>query len=44
MESKKYAAQAKHANRMRILKQYAPAAVVIAAVALLYLIVRNLHG
>lgn len=35
MESKRYAAQAKHANRMRVVKQYAPIAVVFAIVLFL---------
>jgi hypothetical protein len=44
MESKKYAAQAKHANRMRIIKQYAPVAVVIGVVILLYLGMRSVRS
>jgi vesicle transport protein SEC22 len=37
MESKRYSAQAKHANRMRIVKQYVPVAVVVGVVLLVWM-------
>jgi vesicle transport protein SEC22 len=40
MESKRYSAQAKHANRMRIVKQYIPFVVVVAFVLVVYMINR----
>lgn len=43
MESKRYAAQAKHANRMRVVRQYAPAAVVFVVVLLVWYISRKLR-
>ncbi len=44
MESKRYAAQAVHANRMRVIKQYAPGAVVVGVVVVVFLLSRYLHG
>lgn len=41
-ESKRYAAQAKHANRMRVIRQYAPIGVVIVVVTVVWLITRRL--
>lgn len=40
MESKRYAAQAKHANRMRVIRQYAPGVVVLVVVILLWALSR----
>lgn len=43
-DSRRYAAQALHANRMRVVRQYAPAAVVAVTVVLLYLLVSYMRG
>lgn len=42
-ESKRYAAQAKHANRMRVVRQYAPVGIVLVAVGIVWFIVRKLR-
>ncbi|CAN8075078.1 unnamed protein product [Agarophyton chilense] len=42
-ESKRYAAQAKHANRMRIVRQYAPIGIVIVVVVVTWLVIRRLR-
>lgn len=42
-ESKRYAAQAKHANRMRVVRQYAPIGVVIIIVGIVWYMSRVLR-
>jgi len=42
-ESKRYAAQAKHANRMRVVRQYAPIAVVVVVVGIVWYVAKKLR-
>lgn len=41
-ESKRYAAQAKHANRMRVVRQYAPVGVVVVVVCIMWFVMKKL--